>query len=77
MPFVTVRITREGATREQKAALISGVTELLVRVLSKEPATTMVVIDEVEPENWGVAGVPVPLYRAHRHNESLTEETGK
>lgn len=66
MPFVTVRITREGATREQKAQLIAGVTDLLVRVLDKEPATTMVVIDEVDVDAWGVAGLPVPQFRARR-----------
>jgi 4-oxalocrotonate tautomerase len=66
MPFVTIRITKEGATREQKAELIAGVTELLVRVLDKEPATTMVIIDEVELDNWGVAGLPTPAFRALR-----------
>jgi 4-oxalocrotonate tautomerase len=64
MPYVNIKITREGATREQKAALIAGVTELLVQVLQKSPATTHVVIDEVELENWGVGGLPVPQFRA-------------
>jgi 4-oxalocrotonate tautomerase len=63
MPFVTVQITREGATRAQKAELISGITGLLKRVLDKDPATTMVVIEEVELDNWGVMGLPVPEYR--------------
>ena len=56
MPFVNIQITREGVTSSQKAALIEGVTELLVRVLNKNPATTFVIIDEVETDNWGVAG---------------------
>lgn len=72
MPYVNVRITREGATPAQKAAIIKGVTDLLVEVLDKDPATTFVVkdpattfvvIDEVEPVNWGVGGLPVPEYR--------------
>ncbi len=63
MPYVNIKITREGATAEQKAALIKGVTDLLVRVLNKNPATTFVVIDEVEKENWGIAGVPVDEFR--------------
>ena len=63
MPYVNIKITREGATAEQKAALMKGVTDLLVRVLNKNPATTFVVIDEVEKENWGIAGVPVEVFR--------------
>lgn len=59
MPYVHIQVTREGVTREQKAELIAGVTELLVRVLHKNPATTHVVIDEVDLDNWGVGGLPV------------------
>jgi 4-oxalocrotonate tautomerase len=63
MPYVNIKVTREGVTREQKALLIAGVTELLQQVLHKDPATTHVLIDEVEPDNWGLAGLPVPEYR--------------
>lgn len=63
MPYVNIKITKEGATAEQKAALMKGVTDLLVRVLDKNPATTFVVIDEVEKEDWGIAGVPVDVFR--------------
>jgi len=68
MPYVNIKVTREGVTREQKAQLISGVTELLVRVLDKSPATTHVVIDEIDLDNWGLGGLPVPEYR--RQNPS-------
>lgn len=63
MPFVNIRITREGATPEQKEALIAGATELLQRVLGKDPATTFVIIDEVETDNWGIAGQTVTRRR--------------
>lgn len=63
MPYVNIKITREGATAEQKVRLIKGVTDLLVDVLDKNPATTFVVIDEVELEDWGVGGLPVAEYR--------------
>lgn len=70
MPYVNIKITREGATPEQKAALIKGVTDLLVDVLNKDPATTFVLIDEVEMEDWGVGGLPVAEYRRrHRGRE--------
>ncbi|MGE3875700.1 MAG: 4-oxalocrotonate tautomerase family protein [Parvibaculaceae bacterium] len=63
MPYVNIKITREGATAEQKARLIKGVTDLLVEVLDKRPAGTFVVIDEVEMEDWGVGGLPVEEFR--------------
>jgi len=59
MPFVNIKITRDGATPEQKEALIKGVTDLLVKVLDKNPATTVVVIDEVDTDNWGIGGETV------------------
>lgn len=63
MPYVNIKITKEGASKEQKEALIEGVTELLVRVLGKNPATTVVVIDEVETDNWGIGGKQVSELR--------------
>jgi 4-oxalocrotonate tautomerase len=59
VPFVNIRVTREGVTAEQKAKLIRGVTDLLKDVLGKPPQSTMVVIDEVEMDNWGVGGESV------------------
>lgn len=64
MPYVNIRITREDATPAQKAELIGGVTDLLQRILGKNPATTVVTIDEVDVENWGIGGLPVLDYRA-------------
>jgi 4-oxalocrotonate tautomerase len=63
MPYVNIKITREGATAEQKAELIEGVTRLLKDVLGKNPATTFVTIDEVDTDNWGVGGIPVTELR--------------
>ena len=59
MHFVNIRITRGGVTPEKKAELIRGVTQLLADVLGKNPATTMVVIEEVETDNWGIGGETV------------------
>ncbi len=56
MPHVHIRITREGASAEAKRELIAGVTDLLQRVLGKNPATTVVTIDEVDMDNWGIGG---------------------
>ena len=58
MPYVNIKITREGVTKAQKARLTKGATALL-DVLGKNPATTVVVIDEVDTDNWGIAGEQV------------------
>jgi len=63
MPYVNIKITKEGVTSEQKSRIISGVTELLQQVLGKSPSTTVVVIDEVETDNWGIAGEQVTIRR--------------
>lgn len=63
MPYVNIKITKDGATAEQKAQLISGVTQLLVDVLDKNPQRTMVVIDEVDTDNWGLGGESVTVTR--------------
>lgn len=70
MPYVNIKITREGVSPEQKARLIKGVTDLLVEVLDKNPATTFVVIDEVETEDWGIGGLPVMAYRKSLQHRS-------
>lgn len=68
MPFVNIKITREQApvTTEQKAALIKGVTELLVNVINRGPSTTVVVIDEVEMDNYGVGGESITVRRQRK-----------
>lgn len=63
MPFVNIQVTREGVTAQQKQDLIAGATDLLVRVLNKNPATTFVIIDEVDTDNWGVGGENITTVR--------------
>lgn len=69
MPYVNIKITREGATPEQKALLIQEVTRLLAETLGKNPATTVVVIEEVETDNWGIGGEPVTALRKRQMKE--------
>lgn len=63
MPYVNIKITDDGVTSQQKAELIKGVTDLLQKVLNKNPATTVVVIEEVSTDNWGIGGEQVTLRR--------------
>jgi len=66
MPYILIQVTREGVTAEQKRRLIQGATDLVVQTLDKDPATTFVVIDEVDTDNWGVAGRSVTELRKPR-----------
>ena len=63
MPIVHVKLT-EGATTEQKEERIQGITDLLVQVLDKNPASTHVLIGEVESDHWGIRGRTVAALRA-------------
>lgn len=72
MPYVNIKITQEGTTPEQKAELIKGTTDLLVRVLNKTPVTTFVVIEEVEIEGWGIGGLPVDEFRKNQIADKTT-----
>ncbi|MCY1242058.1 putative tautomerase [compost metagenome] len=66
MPFVSVRITRDGVTREQKAQVIAEITDTLQRVLGKRPDLTHIVIEEVDTDNWGYAGMTTTQYRKNQ-----------
>ena len=63
MPYVNVRITKDGVTTDQKRQIVKEMTDTLVRVLGKRPEHTHIIIDEVEPENWGFAGMLTTEYR--------------
>jgi 4-oxalocrotonate tautomerase len=75
MPYVNIRITKEGATPEQKARLIQDVTQLMVDVLGKNPKTTVVVIDEVDTDNWGIGGETVTVRRRKGRQSAISRNT--
>jgi len=66
MPYVNIKVTREGVTSEQKQELIAGTTKLLADVLGKNPATTVVVIEEIDTDNWGINGKSVTELRKQK-----------
>ncbi|WP_300162949.1 4-oxalocrotonate tautomerase family protein [Solidesulfovibrio sp.] len=66
MPLINIKITRDGATAEQKARVIQGVTNLLRDEMGKNPQTTVVIIEEVDTDNWGIGGETVTVLRARK-----------
>lgn len=75
MPFVNVKITRGGVTADQKAQIVAEMTATLQRVLGKRPEHTHIVIDEVEPENWGYAGMLTSQF--YREQQSSQGQSAK
>ncbi|PAF49839.1 tautomerase [Helicobacter sp. 12S02232-10] len=65
MPFVNIRITKENGepTAKQKEELISGVTDLLHSVLKKNKASMVVIIDEIDTDNYGLGGKSITQVR--------------
>ena len=55
MPILRVE-TWAGLSKEQKAELVTSLTQDAVRVLNCPPEAVTVIIDEIEKENWGAAG---------------------
>jgi 4-oxalocrotonate tautomerase len=73
MPIVNVQVTRKGTTpernfvtAEEKAAIIKGMSEVLLNVLNKPLDSTFVVIEEVDLDNWGWGGLPALEFRRQR-----------
>ena len=69
MPYVNVKITKDGVTAEQKRQIVEEITNTLVKVLNKKPEHTHIVIDEIELENWGFAGILTSEYRKQVEQE--------
>ena len=69
MPYINVKITDESVTTDQKKAIVKGCTQLMVDVLNKNPATTFVVIDEINTDNWGIGGEIVTDIRQQKEDE--------
>ena len=77
MPYVNIKVTNEGVTQSQKETLITATTEMLQTVLKKKPASTFVVIEEVDTDNWGVGGIPVTALRSQAESATTKETTNE
>lgn len=68
MPYINIKVTKENGepTAEQKAQLIDGVTELVSRVLGRNKSSTVVIIDEIDMQNYGLAGESIKSIRERK-----------
>ncbi len=68
MPYINIRVTKENGepTAEQKAQLVEGVTELVSRVLGRNKSSTVVIIDEIDMQNYGLGGESIKSIRERK-----------
>lgn len=69
MPYVNVKILRDGTTADQKKQIVQDITRSLVTTLGKKPEHIHIVIDEIAPENWGYAGQLTTDYLAQQEEK--------
>ncbi|HZV97454.1 MAG TPA: 4-oxalocrotonate tautomerase family protein [Methylophilaceae bacterium] len=55
MPYVSLKIAGS-LTREQKKKIAQEITDTLERVAHKPKSYTYIVFEEVEMEDWAIAG---------------------
>ncbi len=67
MPYINVKITKDGVTKEKKQRIVEEMTATLVNVLGKKPEHIHIVIDEIDEENWGYAGMLTTEYRKKKN----------
>ncbi len=57
MPMIQVYML-QGRTDAQKRQLIEAMTNVMVEVCGSKPERVGVIVNEIDPANWGRAGVP-------------------
>jgi 4-oxalocrotonate tautomerase len=75
MPYVNVKITKGGVTAAQKRKLVQDITSTLVTTLGKRPEHVHIVIDEIDPENWGYAGMLTTEYRSQSRDVATRSQS--
>jgi 4-oxalocrotonate tautomerase len=68
MPYVNIQIT-QGATRDQKRAMVEDVTDSLVKHLGKRPEHIHIVIQEIAEEDWGYSGMLTDEWKRQKQGD--------
>ncbi|MCW5698788.1 MAG: tautomerase family protein [Rhodospirillales bacterium] len=59
MPYINIAVAGAPLTKAQKQSLFDETTDLMAKVMGKNPTLTSVRIDEYPPENWAIGKTPV------------------
>jgi len=71
MPFVTIKYIKQQVNLEQKDSLISGLMDIIVNTMGRNPDLTVITIDEMDPSNWIIGGKSVD--KSHHEKVSFIE----
>ncbi|QEZ89470.1 tautomerase family protein [Aliarcobacter cibarius] len=65
MPLINVKMTHEdgGATKEQKEELAKELTNAFVKIFNRGQNSTVVIIDEVNTDNYAIGGKTITKIR--------------
>ncbi len=58
MPFINVKYVKQQVNREQKEALITGLMDIIVKIMGRDPDLTVITVDEIDQANWIIGGRP-------------------
>lgn len=66
MPIIAVKTAKH--TKEQKAKLIADITRVASEDLGMPQEAFYVLVEENEPENWGIGGKTLPQILAEKND---------
>jgi len=59
MPYVNVKFVKQQVNQEQKDSLITGLMDIIVKIMGRNPDLTVITIDEIDQSNWIIGGKPI------------------
>lgn len=59
MPYVNIKLIKSQVSDNQKELLITGIMDIIVNIMRRNPNTTVITLDELESSNWFIAGQPL------------------
>jgi 4-oxalocrotonate tautomerase len=75
MPIIHVHIM-EGRTVDQKRRMVAEVTQAVARSFEVKPEAVRILIHELIPENYSLAGITARDQPLHARNRNVTEVDG-
>ena len=70
MPVINIKMTHEdgGATKNQKEELSKGITDLFAKIFGRGASSAVVIIDEVNTDNYAIGGKTISQIRSEAIN---------
>ena len=69
MPFVNIKVAVPEPTQEQKKQIIAEITDTLARVLGKDPAAILVMIETLGMDSIGKSGLSLEEIKQNKEKK--------